>query len=136
MQFEADRLREERLMNEELVPFDENSHNIEVVKEQILDLNDKFDFLVSLLIKSQKLNVEVSEENDVHDFVVNDQAASSLNADRQSLNLNDDRQMYKTLKQFENKAKEVTGKERKQFRKPEPRKNLVDRVKEAIEQEN
>lgn len=33
MQRETDLLREERTMNQELVPFDENGHNIEIVKE-------------------------------------------------------------------------------------------------------
>jgi hypothetical protein len=32
--------------------------NIEVVKEQILDLNDKFDFLVSILIKNKKIGIQ------------------------------------------------------------------------------
>jgi len=36
---------------------------IDIVKEQILDLNDKFDFLIQLMIKNQKLAV-VKDEDD------------------------------------------------------------------------
>lgn len=38
----------------------------------------------------------------------------------------------RAVKTFESKAKETNGLERKKFRKPEPKKTLVDRVKEAI----
>jgi hypothetical protein len=55
----ADLMREERKHNTNLLPEDTNGKNIDLVKEQILDLNDKFDFLLSLLMKGQKLGVKV-----------------------------------------------------------------------------
>ena len=48
----ADLMKEERAQNEELLPVDVEGHNIEIVKEQIIDLNDKFDFLVKLMLKN------------------------------------------------------------------------------------
>lgn len=39
-------MRIERLQNEEFIHEDPTGVSIEVVKEQILDLNDKFDFLI------------------------------------------------------------------------------------------
>ena len=46
--------REERKQNEDLVPEEpDEKRDIEVVKEHIIDLNDKFDFLVNLMIISK-----------------------------------------------------------------------------------
>ncbi len=53
----AEAMKAERLENEDLIPKDVHGEQIEIVKEQIIDLNDKFDFLISLMIKSQKLGV-------------------------------------------------------------------------------
>lgn len=47
----ADEMRVERLDNEDLIPEDVKGKHIEIVKEQIIDLNDKFDYLISLMIK-------------------------------------------------------------------------------------
>lgn len=47
------------------MPVDVKGQQIEVIKEQILDLNDKFDFLISLMIQSNKLKMRAV--NDEHD---------------------------------------------------------------------
>ena len=52
MYTEAEKLKDERKQNSDLLPVDENSNNIDIVKEQILNLNDKFDYLMSLLVKN------------------------------------------------------------------------------------
>lgn len=44
-------MRYERKSNEEMLPEDVKGKHIDIIKEQVLDLNDKFDFLVSLMIK-------------------------------------------------------------------------------------
>jgi hypothetical protein len=50
---EGDKLKQERKENEDLVPgVDKHILDIEVMKEQIIDLNDKFDYLISLMIKN------------------------------------------------------------------------------------
>lgn len=137
----TDELKEERLNNQDLVPFDENAHNIEVVKEQILDLNDKFDFLVTLLLKGQKLGVQVDEDENnngpvIKDFNLNDDGNSSLNQDKGvEFDLKDEKSLLKAVKSFESKARENVGKDRKQYRKPEPRKTIVERVREAMKQQ-
>ena len=59
MELATDMLRTERISNEDMIPKDVQGENIDVVKEQILDLNDKFDFLLSLLMKGQKLGVSI-----------------------------------------------------------------------------
>ena len=60
----TENLRHERKSNLDLIPRDVNAENIEVVKEQILDLNDKFDFLISLMMKGQKLNVNIGHNTE------------------------------------------------------------------------
>jgi hypothetical protein len=53
MEHETELLKAERKENEDLCPgIDQQVIDIEVVKEQILDLNDKFDFLINLMIKN------------------------------------------------------------------------------------
>lgn len=59
---QADLFRDERKSNEELIENDTLGENVSVVKEQISELNDKFDFLVSLLLKSNKLGVSESQK--------------------------------------------------------------------------
>jgi hypothetical protein len=52
----ADMFHQERLDNEDLVPPpDQKEIDIEIVKEQILDLNDKFDYLILLMMKNKKM---------------------------------------------------------------------------------
>ena len=46
----------ERKMNENLLPErDQKAIDLEVVKEQILDLNDKFDYLLSIMMKERRI---------------------------------------------------------------------------------
>lgn len=52
----ADTMKDERKNNSEILPVDTQGNNIEVIKEQILDLNDKFDFLVTLMLKGNKMS--------------------------------------------------------------------------------
>lgn len=54
----ADSMKHERQMNEELLPRDEQGEHIETIKEQILDLNDKFDFLVKLMIEGKTMKAK------------------------------------------------------------------------------
>lgn len=61
MEAAADKMRNERLANSDLTPIDTNGNNIEIVKEQILDLNDKFDFLIQLMIKGRKIGAQMNE---------------------------------------------------------------------------
>ena len=50
---EAAKLKKERKENEGLQKqVDETKEAVVVVKEQILDLNDKFDYLISIMLKS------------------------------------------------------------------------------------
>lgn len=43
-------MKNERNLNEEMMPRDITGEQIETIKEQILDINDKFDFLVKLML--------------------------------------------------------------------------------------
>lgn len=65
MENDFDNMKAERADNQGLVPIDVKGQQIEVIKEQILDLNDKFDFLISLMIQSNKLKMRAV--NDEHD---------------------------------------------------------------------
>lgn len=69
------------------MPEDVKSKHLEIIKEQVLDLNDKFDFLVTLLIKSNKLGAQRKEkefDHTEHEFYYNNQnqqQLSSINGD-------------------------------------------------------
>jgi hypothetical protein len=43
-------MKSERAQNKDLMPRDEQGEHVEIIKEQILDLNDKFDYLVKLML--------------------------------------------------------------------------------------
>jgi len=84
MDFSATQMKAEREDNMDLIPEDVNGNNIEVVKEQILDLNDKFDFLISLLVKGQKLGVHSADNGSdsiLTDFSLSEGNSTSLNRD-------------------------------------------------------
>lgn len=123
-------MKAERLDNEDLIPEDVHGNHIEIVKEQIIDLNDKFDFLISLMIKNQKLDVKNADNMEDLDFSLQDQVDSSLN--RGSFTGLGNSEVVQAVRAFQAKAKKVTGEERKALRKPEPKKPLLDRVKDAI----
>jgi hypothetical protein len=123
----ADSMRNERKDNEDLIPKDLHGEYLEVVKEQIIDLNDKFDFLISLMIKGNKMGYVHNYEQT--DFTYGEKVEASLN--RASVSFGTE-EIVSAVHEFENKAKQVTGVKRRQFRKPEPKKNLTERVKEAI----
>jgi|JI7StandDraft_1071085.scaffolds.fasta_scaffold568662_1 hypothetical protein len=55
MEKDFNKMKTERLDNENIVPFDEKKHNIKTAKEQVLDLNDKFDFLVKIMMQSHTI---------------------------------------------------------------------------------
>lgn len=131
MDLQAEKMKVERLDNEDLIPEDVHGNHIEIVKEQILDLNDKFDFLISLMIKNQKLDVKTSEQLDDADFALQDQVDSSLN--RGSIVGLQSDEILTAVKAFQKKAKKVTGEDRKQLRKAEPKRPLIERVRDAIQ---
>lgn len=127
---EVDKLKEEKKENENLVPGeDETQRDVEIIKEQIIDLNDKFDFLVSLLIKSQKIGMKKDELNQP-DFVMGD-GKTSINSNAEI----EEEEIVDMVKTFEEKAKETTGKARKNLRKPDPVKPLKKRVEELKKEE-
>lgn len=107
---------------------DQHVVDIEIVKEQIIDLNDKFDFLINLLIKNNKMGVQ-KKEND-SEFVIGD-AQVSINSE--PLQNEDDILNY--VKEFETKARMVTGQDRVKFRKVPPLPPLSKRVYEAKKKE-
>ena len=123
-------MRNERKDNEDLLPKDVHGDQLEVVKEQIIDLNDKFDFLISLMIRGNKLGY--TQDLDHTDFTLNEKVDSSLNRGSVDIQTED---IVTAVSAFENKAKEVTGVRRKQFRKPEHKKNLKERVQDAIKKQ-
>jgi hypothetical protein len=54
---EVDKLRIERQQNDDMVPKENPMEkDLDIVKSQILDLNDKFDYLIYLMIKNNKLS--------------------------------------------------------------------------------
>lgn len=53
----------ERINNESLVPPpNQTDIDVEIVKEQILNLNDKFDYLLYVMMKNQKLGPSQSAD--------------------------------------------------------------------------
>ena len=53
----ADKFKEERIQNEEVVPEQDPIQNsVSLIKSQVLDLNDKFDYLTALFLSGKKLN--------------------------------------------------------------------------------
>lgn len=130
MDLQAEKMKVERLDNEDLIPEDVHGNHIEIVKEQIIDLNDKFDFLISLMIKNQKLDVKTGEQLDEVDFALQDQVDSSLNRGS-FVGLQND-EILTAVKAFQKKAKKVTGEDRKLLRRAEPKRPLIERVRDAI----
>jgi flagellar basal body rod protein FlgB len=52
----ADKMKAERKNNiEDILPIDEDGNNVEIIKDQMLDINDKFDYLVSLMMRNNKI---------------------------------------------------------------------------------
>ena len=140
----ADLMKEERAQNEELLPVDVEGHNIEIVKEQIIDLNDKFDFLVKLMLKNQTLAAE-QVENEVSGETETEfkmlENLSSANTNSTSLNGNaassnlygmSETELLQFVRKFEYQARKTAGAERQQYRKAEPQRPLSERVQEAI----
>lgn len=71
----SDEMRQERINNnEDILPIDEDGNNIELIKNQVLDINDKFDYMVQMLLKSNQLvpsSDEVDRREEIH-FRLND----------------------------------------------------------------
>ena len=137
MEVATGHLKQERISNLDMLPRDINAENIDLVKEQVLDLNDKFDFLLSLLMKGQKLGVSLDHTQEVQPAF----KEFSLGNVQTSLNQNNDEEeafdpkngehLLKAVKEFEARARHEVGKDRQKFRKPEPKKSLIDRIMEA-----
>ena len=66
----------ERSKNMELAPpVEQTTIDLDIVKEQIIDLNDKFDFLIFTMMKNRKL----AQERGTKQFIIGDEVTSSLN---------------------------------------------------------
>lgn len=142
MHLAADTMRDERKSNIDLLPVDVNGNNIELVKEQVLDLNDKFDFLLSLLMKGQKLGVKVEHTTEgfhvIKGFSLQTQQIDhnhTLIPEECEFDPANDSHVHRAIREFEQKAKQTVGLERKMHRKPEPKKTLSERIKDAIKNE-
>ena len=58
----VDEFKRERYNNIDLVPKrDQTSIDAEIVKDQVIDLNDKFDYLLYILFKSGKLEENMED---------------------------------------------------------------------------
>lgn len=56
---------EERMKNIYLSPpKSQKSIDIDLIKEQVIDLNDKLDYLVTILMKNRKIGVRTNGKND------------------------------------------------------------------------
>lgn len=114
-----------------LIKRDPQGEDIEIVKEQILDINDKFDFLVSLLMKSHKIQTKTIEddegEEDV-DFAINE----GENLTQEGYDPIEYSKILEFVHKFEELAKKASGDDRKVLRKPQPARPLTQRVKAAV----
>ena len=109
---ETEKFKVERVENEELVPLpDKKEIDLEIVKDQILDLNDKFDYLIFVMMKNKKM-AATSGNN----FTLGE-ASSSLNAHHE----HDEQDLKEDVKTFESAAKKEVGSDRLKLRKPAPK---------------
>ena len=61
---QVDLFRKERKQNEDIIPsINQVEKDVELVKQQILDLNDKFDYIIFMMIKNQKLQKEAGSKD-------------------------------------------------------------------------
>jgi hypothetical protein len=68
----------ERMENEGLVPPpDQTDMDVEIIKDQILTLNDKFDYLLYVMMKNSKLGHEPSSS----DFTVDESRIKNISVD-------------------------------------------------------
>lgn len=74
--------------------------HLEIIKEQVLDLNDKFDFLMTLFMKGSKLgaNKVYKKGEEQHEFYIGEAQADSINAEHLDKANNDD--ILKAVKEF------------------------------------
>ena len=115
----------EKKENDDLVPGEsQDVVDVEIIKEQIIDLNDKFDYLITLLLQDQQIAVS-RDENDLADFSLS-QAKDTV-MDSKALKL--------VVKEFEEKAKQVTGQDRVKFRKQPPMLPIIQRIKNIQKQD-
>ncbi|CDW74107.1 small-conductance calcium-activated potassium channel protein [Stylonychia lemnae] len=127
----SDEMRKERINNnEEILPIDEDGNNIELIKNQVLDINDKFDYMVQMLLKSNQL-VPSSDQVDKHEemqFRLNDpkEGTESL------IDGVNDEELIQFVQKFEETAKLNAGEERAQFREKQAERPLMERINEAI----
>lgn len=136
MENDFDHMKQERYDNMDLVPVDVKGQQIETIKEQILDLNDKFDFLISLMIQSNKLKVRSVE--DEHDNFKSGTGMLNLPTTTDDEVVTEGEEVsdpVKAAKTFQKIATEETGQERKHLRKPPPKKPIDQRIKEVLHRE-
>lgn len=126
----ADKMRNERINNiEEILPIDEDGDNIEIIKDQMLDINDKFDYLVGLMMKSNKIVPHKSQvdKNELVHFRVN-----ADNNSNQILGGINDEELINFVKKFEETAKLCADEDRTKFREKQVAKPLLERVSDAV----
>lgn len=117
-------------MNEGLMPEkDQKAIDLEIVKEQILDLNDKFDYLLYVMMKEKKIE---NKGGEFHIGSIQDAPAHSINREPSEL---EEYEVKDDVKNFEKFAKKKFGAERQRFRKATPRQPLYKRIQEIRLQE-
>ena len=93
--------REEKKQNEDICPgVDQKVIDIEVIKEHIIDLNDKFDYLVNLMIKNKKIAV-IKKKDEEAEFAIGKETSNDISLDSKDV--------LSYVKEFEERAKQVTG---------------------------
>jgi hypothetical protein len=124
----------ERKMNEGMLPEkDQKAIDLEVVKEQILDLNDKFDYLLYVMMKDRRLQNKGGE----YEIAEPQPSATSINAPsfHKATTELEELEVKDQVKNFEKAAKKRFGVDRKQFRKATPRQPVFKRIQEVRLQE-
>ena len=130
MEYYVQKYRDERIDNQNLKLVEEESQadiDVEVIKEQVLDMQTKFDYLISMMMKSNVIAKEGSG------YALNPSGAQmqpSINADDMAVNQNE-------AFEFQERAKEAMekGTDREKLRKPPPVKPISVRIREFLQEE-
>ena len=127
MQKHVEAYRKERMDNINLnltrVPNIADEH-VEVIKENVLDIQTKFDYLLSLMMRSKLLKKEGGQ------FSLGPGGAVQPSINEESV-----QQEKQTLHEFESDAKEriEKGTDRASLRKPAPKEPLIKRLQQALD---
>eukprot|EP00349_Pseudokeronopsis_sp_Brazil_P007586 CAMPEP_0202967452 /NCGR_PEP_ID=MMETSP1396-20130829/12292_1 /ASSEMBLY_ACC=CAM_ASM_000872 /TAXON_ID= /ORGANISM="Pseudokeronopsis sp., Strain Brazil" /LENGTH=247 /DNA_ID=CAMNT_0049692473 /DNA_START=937 /DNA_END=1680 /DNA_ORIENTATION=- len=113
MQGQADKFRSERLQNEAILPEDDVvSSEVAEVKDYILEMNDKFDYLVSLFVQSNRLK----------------KTNGNFSLSDQHLTLEEVQALKEQVKAFREKAAAFSVNESSKLKNPPPEMSLTQRV--------